>query len=248
MSRIRQFKKVLFGAPRNLFDPRVFHQISLVAFFAWVGLGADGTPSSAYGPEEAYLALGDHTVLAIFVAFATVVTVFVISGSYSQIIEAFPSGGGGYIVASKLLGEKAGVVSGSALVIDYVLTVTISVAAGVDAIYSFLPPGWQAGKFLSMGLIIVFLIWINLRGVKESVMALTPIFIAFILSHVPLVFYGVGRHLADVPALASRVSVDLSLAASEMGGFGVAALLMRAYSMGAGTYAGVGAGGHSMPD
>src|SRR4030065_44081 len=54
-----------------------------------------------------------------------------------------------------------------------------------------------------MELIIVFLIWINLRGVKESVMALTPIFIAFILSHVPLVFYGVGRHLADVPALAS---------------------------------------------
>ena len=126
MSWLQRAKRVLFGAPRNIFDPKVYHQISLIAFFAWVGLGADGISSSAYGPEEAFLALGDHTVLAIFVALATVVTVFVISGSYAQIIEAFPSGGGGYIVASKLLGEKAGVVSGSALVIDYVLTVTIS--------------------------------------------------------------------------------------------------------------------------
>src|SRR3990172_13493 len=146
MSRIRRFKKVLFGAPRNLFDPRVFHQISLVAFFAWVGLGADAISSSAYGPEEAYLALGDHAVLALFVAFATVVTVFVISGSYSQIIEAFPSGGGGYIVASKLLGEKVGVVSGSALVIDYVLTVTISIASGADALFSILSPGYLPYK------------------------------------------------------------------------------------------------------
>jgi len=82
-----------------------------------------------------------------------VLTVFIISGSYAQIIEAFPSGGGGYIVASKLLGEKAGVVSGSALVIDYVLTITISLAAGADAIFSFLPPprpgrsaGWGSGR------------------------------------------------------------------------------------------------------
>ena len=246
MSWYRRAKVFLFGAPRDIFDPRVFHHISLIAFFAWVGLGADGISSSAYGPEEAYLALGGHTVLAIFVAMATVVTVFLISGSYSQIIEAFPSGGGGYIVASKFLGEKAGVVSGSALVIDYVLTVTISVAAGVDAIFSFLPLGWQAWKFLSMALVIVFLLWINLRGVKESVMALTPIFMAFILSHVPLVVYAVARHLADVPALASRVSTDLSLAVSEMGWFGVAALLMRAYSMGAGTYTGIEAVSNSM--
>src|SRR4030066_592790 len=129
----QRIKRVLLGAPRDLFDPKIFHNVSLIAFFAWVGLGADGISSSSYGPEEAYLALGGHTVLALFVAMATVVTVFLISGSYSQIIEAFPSGGGGYIVASKFLGEKAGVVSGSALVIDYVLTVTLPVAAGARA-------------------------------------------------------------------------------------------------------------------
>ena len=137
----RRARRVVFGAPRDLSDPRIFQHISLVAFFAWVGLGADGITSSCYGPEEAYLALGSHTVLAIFVAVMTVVTILIISGSYAQIIEAFPSGGGGYIVASKLLGEKAGVVSGSALVIDYVLTITMSIAAGADALFSFLPAG-----------------------------------------------------------------------------------------------------------
>ncbi|MCL5966561.1 MAG: amino acid permease [Deltaproteobacteria bacterium] len=239
-------KRFLLGTPRDLFDPKVFQHIALIAFFAWVGLGADGISSSAYGPEEAYLALGEHTVLAIFVAIATVVTVFIISGSYSQIIEAFPSGGGGYIVASKLLGEKAGVVSGSALVIDYVLTVTISVAAGVDAIYSFLPPAWHAHKIGFIAFVILVLIWLNLRGVKESVVALTPIFMAFMLSHIPLVLYAVFRHASDVPALASRVSSDLSAATAQMGWAGVGMLLMRAYSMGAGTYTGIEAVSNSM--
>ncbi|TFH30898.1 MAG: amino acid transporter, partial [Deltaproteobacteria bacterium] len=67
----QRIKRVLLGAPRDLFDPKIFHNISLIAFFAWVGLGADGISSSSYGPEEAYLALGGHSVLAIFVAVMT---------------------------------------------------------------------------------------------------------------------------------------------------------------------------------
>src|SRR3990172_9478580 len=219
-SLYRRVKRFLLGAPRDLFDPKIFHNVSLIAFFAWVGLGADGIPSSSYGPEEAYLALGGHTVLAIFVAIATVFTIFIISGSYAQIIEAFPSGGGGYIVASKLLGERAGVVSGSALVIDYVLTITISVAAGADAIFSFLPPPWLAHKFMFIVSILFFLIWINLRGVKESVLVLTPIFMAFLLTHIPLVLYAVLRHAGDLPAVATHVSTDLSAATRELGWLG----------------------------
>jgi amino acid transporter len=239
-------KRFLFGAPRDLFDPKIFHKVSLVAFFALVGLGADGISSSCYGPEEAFLALGGHTVLAIFVAMATVVTVFIISGSYAQIIEAFPSGGGGYIVASKLLGEKAGVVSGSALVIDYVLTITISVASGGDALFSFLPLEWHAYKFWFVAFVILFLIWLNLRGVKESVVALTPIFMGFMLLHIPLVFYAVLRHVPDIPAVGARVSADLSSAAGSIGWLGVGMLLMRAYSMGAGTYTGIEAVSNSV--
>jgi hypothetical protein len=100
-------KSLLFGKPKDPLDPKVFHQVSLVAFLAWVGLGADGLSSSAYGPEEAYLALGEHFFLALPLALLMVLTVFVISASYSQIIELFPTGGGGYLVATKLLGPQA---------------------------------------------------------------------------------------------------------------------------------------------
>lgn len=246
-SFLRRAKRFLFGAPRDLFDPKIFHRISLVAFFAWVGLGADGISSSAYGPEETFLALGDHAVLAVFISIAMVATIFIISGSYAQIIEAFPTGGGGYNVASKLLGEKAGVVAGSALVIDYVLTITISVAAGADALFSFLPLDWAPYKFWSIASALLILVWLNLRGVKESVTVLTPIFMAFIVSHFLLVLYGVLRHIPELPRVSVDVSSDLSSAVREMGWLGVGVLLMRAYSMGAGTYTGIEAISNSLP-
>ncbi len=245
-SLYRRAKRFLFGAPRDIFDPKIFHNISLIAFFAWVGLGADGISSSCYGPEEAYLALGHHTVLAIFVAFATVVTVFIVSGSYAQIIEVFPTGAGGYNVASKLLGERAGVLSGSALVIDYVLTITISVASGADAVFSFFPVAWGSLKIWFVIAVILLLIWLNLRGVKESVTILTPIFMAFMLSHVPLVLYGVLHHVDAIPAVSAAVTSDLSASLRDMGWIGVGALIMRAYSMGAGTYTGIEAVSNSM--
>src|SRR6516225_9070125 len=134
-SRVRRF---VFGAPKDVKDPDAFHKLSLIALLAWVGLGADGLSSSCYGPEESFLALGSHQYLAIFLALLTALTVFVISASYSQTIDLFPSGGGGYLVATKLLGPGAGVLSGCALVIDYVLTISVSIASGADAIFSFL--------------------------------------------------------------------------------------------------------------
>src|SRR5690242_8769949 len=139
MSLIARMQRTLFGAPKDVKDPHAFHKLSLIALLAWVGLGADGLSSSAYGPEEAFKALGEHTGLAVFLAAATAATVFIISSSYSQIIEEFPSGGGGYIVASKILGPRVGVMSGAALLVDYVLTITISIAAGTDALFDFLP-------------------------------------------------------------------------------------------------------------
>src|SRR6185436_6412025 len=107
-------KNIFIGRARNLSDERLFHRISLVAVLAWVGLGADGLSSSCYGPEETFKALGANVHLSLFVAFASVVTIVAICASYSQIIELFPTGGGGYLVASKLLSPAAGVVSGSA--------------------------------------------------------------------------------------------------------------------------------------
>src|SRR3989449_6283571 len=147
-------RKLLFGGPKDFRDPRIFHHVSLIAFLAWVGLGADGLSSSCYGPEEAFLALGDHHYLALFLAALIAVTVFVISASYSQIIELFPTGGGGYLVASHLLGPYFGLVSGCALLVDYVLTISISIASGADALFSFLPLAWVSAKLWTAALAI----------------------------------------------------------------------------------------------
>src|SRR6188474_2434915 len=120
MSLWSNLRRTVLGAPKDVKDPHAFHKISLIALLAWVGLGADGLSSSAYGPEEAFRQLGEHTGLAVFLAVASAVTVFIISYGYSRIIEQFPAGGGGYVVASKILGPRVGVASGSALVVDYV--------------------------------------------------------------------------------------------------------------------------------
>src|SRR6476660_3192202 len=141
-----KISQTLLGKRLDPFSSQTRQHIALIAFLAWVGLGADGLSSSCYGPEEAFLHLGDERYLALFLVLATAFTVFVISASYSQIIELFPTGGGGYLVATKLLGPLPGVVSGCALVFDYVLTIAISIASGADAIFSFLPPEWAPFK------------------------------------------------------------------------------------------------------
>jgi amino acid transporter len=230
---------LLFGKPKDPLDPKVFHQISLVAFLAWVGLGADGLSSSAYGPEEAYLALGQHFYLALPLAILMAVTVFVISASYSQIIELFPTGGGGYLVATKLLGPKAGLVSGSALVVDYMLTITISIASSADALFSFLPGWLQDYKIFADVLFIFALILLNLRGVKESVLALLPIFLLFILMHALAVSLGVFLHLDALPAVAANSYNEAAGDLRQLGVLATLAILLHAYSLGGGTYTGI---------
>ena len=192
-----KLKAALIGKPKDISDQRLFHKLSLIAFFAWVGLGADGLSSSCYGPEEAFRALHGHIYLSLFVAAASVFTVFIISASYSQIIELFPTGGGGYLVASKLLSPKLGVVSGSALLIDYVLTITISVASGADALFSLLPAGALHFKLAAElgGLCVLTLL--NLRGAKEAVLPWVPIFIAFVLAHAFVICWTTCMHLAN---------------------------------------------------
>ena len=205
----QRLKRFVFGAPRDVEDPHTYHSMSLIALLAWVGLGADGLSSSSYGPDEAFRALGDHRALAIFLALATGVTVLIISVAYSQIIKHFPFGGGGYVVASQLLGPRAGVVSGSALLVDYILTISVSVASGADAIFSFLPPAWHAWKLSAAVLAILLLVVLNLRGVKESVAILAPIFGLFLLTHLILIVGGIGSHLGEVPKVASEVGEGL---------------------------------------
>lgn len=235
----KRLSRLLFGAPRDVRDPDVFHTISLVALLAWVGLGADGLSSSAYGPDEAFRALGEHRGLAFLLAVATAGTVATISAGYSRIIARFPSGGGGYVVATRLLGPRAGVVSGAALLVDYVLTVAISMASGADAIFSFLPAAWHGAKLAVVFAGLVGLTVLNLRGVKESVSALVPVFGLFLVTHAVLLLVALGRHLGDVGAVGARVAADMHGTVGSLGLVGTLALFARAYSLGGGTYTGI---------
>jgi amino acid transporter len=232
-------KNVVIGRARNLSDQSLFHKTSLIALFAWVGLGADGLSSSCYGPESAFLALGQHTFLSLFVAAATILTIIVICASYSQIIEQFPSGGGGYLVASKLLTPTLGVVSGCALIGDYVLTIAISIASGTDALFSLLPVTWQPWKMTFAAGIVIFLTLLNLRGVRESVLLWVPIFFVFVGSYVFAIIYGVVVHVGDLPGIAQGLSTDVQSDYTEIGMWGLVIVILRAYSLGAGTYTGI---------
>ena len=226
-------KSKLFGKPRDLKDTHLFHKLSLVAFFAWIGLGADGLSSSCYGPQEAFLALHGHTYLSIFVAIGTVITIFVIASSYSQIVELFPHGGGGYVVASKLLSPTLGMISGCALLIDYVLTITVSIASGADAIFSFFPVVWHTYRIGFAILIVLVLTYLNLRGAKESVLTLAPIFITFLITHIFIIVLAFFRHVPDLSGMVVSTKTDIQSTVSQVGIFGMLFLILRAYSMGA---------------
>jgi amino acid transporter len=258
-----RIRTLLFGAPKDVHSEHTFHSISLVAMLAWVGLGADGLSSSAYGPEAAFRELvadgHDYSSLAVGLAFGTALTVFIISYAYSRIIEHFPSGGGGYVVATKLLGPRFGVVSGGALLVDYVLTITTSIASGGDAIFSMIPREWfgseatrlaagdvgtwwdpvQRTKIVVEIASIVMLTILNIRGVKESVQAILPIFMAFVATHVVLLLVAIFGHIGDVGAVAHQTNVNLGHTIASLGTFGALMLFVRAYSMGGGTYTGI---------
>ncbi|OIR04342.1 hypothetical protein GALL_135420 [mine drainage metagenome] len=240
-------KTLLFGKARSLSDEDLFHKLWLTAIFAWVGLGADGLSSSCYGPEEAFKALGVNVHLSLFVALATVVTIFVICASYSQIIALFPSGGGGYLVASKLLSPFAGVVSGSALLIDYVLTITISVASGADALFSILPASWIGWKLTFAVLGLLWLTVMNLRGVKESVLLWAPVFFIFVATHAFAIVYAIGSHAGGLASVASDTVHEVHTVSASVGFFGLLAVIIKAYSMGAGTFTGIEAVSNGLP-
>ncbi|MGD1006200.1 MAG: APC family permease [Ignavibacteriaceae bacterium] len=235
-SRVR---KAIIGAPRNINDPGIFHKIASIPVLAWIGLGADGLSSSSYGPQEAFRALGSHTYLALLLALATSLTVFIISYAYSRIIEHFPHGGGGYIVATHMLGDEAGVISGSALIVDYILTITVSIAACSDAIFSYFPIEMQRFKLIFASVLIILLVVLNIRGIKESITWLAPIFITFIATHVILLGYGIFSHIGEVKPVLHSFHSSLQQDITSIGFWGILMLLLRAYSLGGGTYTGI---------
>ncbi len=243
----RKVRRILFGRPKSLADSSLFHHLTLVPFLAWVGLGADGLSSSCYGPDEAFRTLGGHTYLLLALAVMTAGTVFIISAAYKRIIEEFPHGGGGYVVATKLLGDNIGVISGCALLVDYVLTIAVSIAAAGDAVYSFLPLGWHGLKLATEVVLVVGLTVLNIRGVRESVMVLMPVFLVFLATHVLGIVGGIVAHAGQAPQTVTAVHDGFSHGMATLGLGGMAALLLRAFSMGGGTYTGIEAVSNGLP-
>lgn len=239
MSLLTKLRERLLGKSLDPLNPSTRHSIVLVSFLAWIGLGADGLSSSCYGPEEAFLALGTHTHLGLYLALATAFTVFIIALAYNQVIDLFPDGGGGYKVATRLVGRHAGLMSGAALIVDYVLTISISIASGADALFSLFPVGLQGFKLGSEIVLLLLLIILNLRGMKESIKILLPIFLGFFITHVLLISYGIISHAQGLPDLIPSTLQETSSLAQETSWMFVAALFLRAYSLGGGTYTGI---------
>ncbi len=246
LNPFQRFVRRLIGPPRDIHEPSLFHKLSLIPVLAWIGLGADGLSSSSYGPEEAFKALGSHTYLAVFLALATALTVFIISYAYARIIEHFPHGGGGYIVSTHMIGKNAGIISGCALLVDYVLTITVSLASCGDALFSYLPLAYLKYKLIFVVFLIVLLVVMNLRGVKESVKILTPIFIVFVITHVLLIGYGLFSHIDQIGPVAVAYQGSFRNDLSTIGYVAMLAIFLRAFSMGGGTYTGIEAVSNAM--
>ena len=237
----------VLGEHKSPLDPDVFQRISLIAFFAWIGLGADGLSSSCYGPEEAFRALGSYRHLALPLALAVAGTVFLLSATYSQIIELFPAGGGGYLVGTKLIGPRVGLVSGCALLVDYVLTVAMSLSSSMDAIFSFLPASWLPYKLWAVIAALALLTTLNLRGVKESILTLTPIFIVFLVTHAVIILYGVFSHGTSLPGMVTDTVGETVKGLQTVGPWAMLFIFLRAFSLGGGTFTGIEAVSNGLP-
>ncbi len=214
-------------------------RILLAAVLAWIGFGANGLSSALYGPEKAYVALGSHADFAPVLALATIVTVFVIALAYSQVMEIFPSGGGSYKIASSLLGPKFGLVSGSAQLVDYVLTIAVSLTSGTDALFSLLPITGQVYKLAAEIGLAVLLVLLNLRGMRESIRFLAPIVIGFLCVHGVLIVFGIGSDTGRFVGMWADANASIHGLSLQSGWTFVAAIFLRAYGLGGSTYSGV---------
>jgi amino acid transporter len=236
--------RALVGPPKDISEPRrLFHRMSLIPILAWVGLGADGLSSSAYGPEEAFRALGSHTYLGLLLAAAIALTVGIISYSYSRIIEQFPHGGGGYIVATHLLGRRPGHLEsalwsyGDHHHLHRLLR---------RRLFSYLPVHYHYKVPFACTLIVI-LILLNIRGVKESVVVLAPIFVVFTATHLLMLLYGVITHADRVTPVWNNFEAGFRHDLSTIGLLGIALIFLRAFSLGGGTYTGIEAVSNGLP-
>jgi amino acid transporter len=238
--RLALVKRLLVGAPMPLAQARHERLTKTVALAVF---SSDALSSVAYATEEILLVLvlagtaAAHLTIPIAVAIAGLLSVVAVS--YQQTIHAYPSGGGSYIVARANLGTTPGLVAAAALMIDYVLTVSVSVAAGVAAITSAFPP--LLGHRIALGVFFVAAIGAaNLRGVRESGRVFAVPTYLFIVSFGTMVLVGLYRWLwGSLPVLPPHTEQ----ATTVLTGF----LVLRAFSSGCTALTGVEAISNGVP-
>ena len=238
-------KRLLIGDPltSEKLDDQLLPKRMALPIFA-----SDALSSVAYAPQELLMILliGGLSFLSFSpaVAVAVIVLLVVVVISYRQLIKAYPSGGGDYEVASKNLGEVPGVVVASALLVDYVLTVAVSVASGVDNIISALP-GLNPLRVELAVIFVVVIVVVNLRGVREaSLVFALPTYI-FIGSVLVMIVVGIARTLLGDPPVAS--SAQYGVQAESLGQAAVILLILRAFSSGCSALTGVEAVSNGVP-
>jgi amino acid transporter len=244
-TEVRSPKRWLIGEPlpSDKLDGQLLPKRLALPIFA-----SDPLSSVAYAPQELLLilTLGGLAMLSFapWVAAAVVLLLVVVVASYRQLVKAYPSGGGDYEVAQKNLGEKASLVVASALLVDYILTVTVSVASGVDNIISAFPllAGWRVELAIFF---VVLLVAVNLRGVAESSRAFALPTYLFIGSVFVMVVVGAVRTaLGDIPV---AESADFSVKTVELTQVGIILLLLRAFASGCSALTGVEAISNGVP-
>ncbi|HEU4757148.1 MAG TPA: APC family permease [Agromyces sp.] len=209
---------------------------------------SDPLSSVAYAPQELVMILlvGGLAFLSFapWVAVAVIVLLLTVVASYRQLIRAYPSGGGDYEVAHRNLGEKAGLVVASALLVDYVMTVVVSVASGVDNIISALPELAPFRVELAVVFVIV-LAAVNLRGVSESSRAFAVPTYLFIGSVFVMIVVGLARTALGDPPVAE--SAQYGVQAEELTQVAVILLLLRSFASGCSALTGVEAISNGVP-
>lgn len=216
-------RRLVIGAP--LASTALLHE-RMRKLIALPVLSSDALSSIAYGPEAllSVLVLGGATALglALPISLAIAVLMIAVGLSYRQTVRAYPHGGGSYIVASDNLGPLPGLVAAAGLMTDYVLTVAISVAAGVAAVTSALPA--LAGHAVPIGLAVIgFLLAVNLRGVRQAGAVLAWPTYAFISAMALLIVVGLVHAAADgfrshpPPAVSPAEGVGLLLVLRAFG-------------------------------
>ncbi|MFG6503580.1 APC family permease [Microbacterium sp. P05] len=238
-------KRLLIGDPltSEKLDEQLLPKRMALPIFA-----SDALSSVAYAPQELLMILliGGTALLTFspWIAAAVVLVLVVVVTSYRQLIKAYPSGGGDYEVARKNLGEIPGVIVGAALLVDYVLTVAVSVASGVDNIISAIPELNPFRIEFAVGFVILIVI-VNLRGVREaSAVFAIPTYL-FIGSVAVMIVVGLARTVAGDAPIAS--SAQYAVQGESLTQAAMILLILRAFSSGCSALTGVEAVSNGVP-